>query len=341
MWPTTSAARRCKLKCFRNNPAPSGAPQVSPVHKGWERFPIRATKHRRRGTKFVFLSFAVLTLALVAFATVPEWTRNIRAHSPVESAIFRSVPLPGGEITIRRPPSETVPALTGLIQSEAHPEELYSLRALEEEQALDFTAAESDWKLYLEHSSSKPPAQLALADFYHRRHRPLDEINALATLGSMPALPAEKRLALNEQQSWKAFERIFKVIEEQGLGPAITMAEYKLWVERYPTEQAVYGRYFEFLLAHKNFQAAQELISTYQSRFPEDEIFLTRGRAELAYKQGAVEQGLVVYDRNFQPLWPPELVDNYFDLLTETDNLRHFLERARKTLDQHPDDLNA
>ncbi|PYP91831.1 MAG: hypothetical protein DMG65_05885 [Candidatus Angelobacter sp. Gp1-AA117] len=272
---------------------------------------------------------------------MPEWIKNIRAHSPVDSAIFRSVPLPGGEITIRRPPSEAIPALTELIKTQPHPEDLYSLRALEEEQALDFTAAEADWKLYLEHSSSRAQAQLALADFYHRRHRPLDEVSALSSLAQMPAPLREKLLAYNQQQSWKTFERISRVIQEQGLGPAISMAQYKTWIERYPSAEAVYERYFEFLLADKNFQAAQDIISNYQSRFPKDEIFLTRGRAELAYKQGNVEQGLVVYDRNFQPLWPAELVDNYFALLGETDNLRHFLERARKALGRNPDDLNA
>lgn len=316
------------MKCFRRKQCPFSSKPRTAVNAFW--YCLRYA---------VF--FAILALAIVALANAPEWIKDIRAHSAVESAIFRNVPLPGGEITIRRPPSESIPALTELVKTQPHPEDLYSLRALEEEQALDFTAAEADWKLYLERSPSKAQAQLALADFYHRRHSPLDEINALSALAQMPVPPGERLLAANQQQSWKIFERIFRVIQEQGLGPAIATAQYKAWMERYPTEGAVYERYFEFLLAHKSFQAAQYLISAYQSRFPHDEMFLTRGRAELACKQGNVAQGLAVYDRNFQPLWPAELVDNYFALLSETGNLRYFLERARKDLDRNPDDLNA
>ena len=58
--------------------------------------------------------------------------------------------------------------------------DLYSLRALEDEQQLDFAAAESDWKAYVENSSDKINAQLTLADFYHRRVRPSDEIKTLS-----------------------------------------------------------------------------------------------------------------------------------------------------------------
>ena len=63
--------------------------------------------------------------------------------------------LPSGAVPFRRPPSETRPALGELIKAQPHNAELYSLRALEDEQQLDFTAAESDWKAYVENSSDK------------------------------------------------------------------------------------------------------------------------------------------------------------------------------------------
>ena len=68
--------------------------------------------------------------------------------------------------------------------------ELYSLRALEDEQQLDFTAAEADCKQYVEKSSDKRSAELALADFYHQRLRPADEIKTLS-----PARGGNGRLA--------------------------------------------------------------------------------------------------------------------------------------------------
>ena len=84
----------------------------------------------------------------------------------------------------RRPPRETRPALADLIKSQPRNADLYSLRALEDEQQLDFAAAESDWKSYVDNSSDKIGAQFALANFYHRRLRPADEIKTLSLIAN-------------------------------------------------------------------------------------------------------------------------------------------------------------
>src|SRR5258708_36770408 len=277
----------------------------------------------------------------MARAAMPEWIQNIEARSLIEAAIFRSVSLPTGSITIRRPPAETVPALGDLIKQQPQQADLYSLKALEEEQKLDFPAAEADWKLYLQNSSDKTAAQMALADFYHRRHRPQDEVSALSAAGRMPSPPSEKFTGASSQRSWQAFERIFQVIDAQALGKNAAEEQYNAWIARYPLEPGLYGRYFQYLLAERNFKSASDLIPRYQGKFPDDQVFPTRARALIAYKQGSVEGGLAVYDKSFQPLWPPELVKNYFDLLKETRSQRKFLDQSRGALARNPDDLGA
>ena len=95
---------------------------------------------------------------------LPSWIRNIEAGSALEAAFFRAMQLPGGMVLYRRPPAETRPALGELIKSlanQAQPSsaDLYSLRALEDEQQLDFSAAESDWKKYAENAPDKASAR--------------------------------------------------------------------------------------------------------------------------------------------------------------------------------------
>ena len=131
-------------------------------------------------------------------------------------------------------PSETRPALTDLIKAQPHNAELYSLRALEDEQQLDFSAAESDWKAYVDNSSDKISAQLALADFYHHRLRPADEIKTLSLVANAPPIAAEKLTPPAQQRSWQAFERIFGVIQAQGLPKDVSIAQYRAWIARYP-----------------------------------------------------------------------------------------------------------
>jgi predicted Zn-dependent protease len=272
---------------------------------------------------------------------LPSWMRNVEAGTAIEAALFRAMSLPGGAVMFRRPPAETRPALTGLIKSQPTNADFYSLRALEDEQQLDFKAAESDWKKYVENASGKIDAQVALADFYHRRVRPLDEIKALSVVAGAPADSSEHLTAPTDQRSWRAFERIFTVVNDQALPPDLSTAQYRAWLARYPQQQSLYARFLDFLMAQKDYAAAQQLVVDYHKQFPADEIFPLKAKAMVEYRQGSVRQGLAVYEQSFQPLWAPELVKSYFDLLTQTQSLRKFLDQARAALNANPEDLNA
>ena len=127
---------------------------------------------------------AVGVVATLSMGELPSWIRNVEANSAMEAVFFRMMSLPSAAVAFRRPPAETRPALTELIKAQPHNADLYSLRALEDERQLDFTAAEADWKAYVENSSDKVNAQLALADFYHHRVRPADEIKIVGRRSS-------------------------------------------------------------------------------------------------------------------------------------------------------------
>ncbi len=288
-------------------------------------------------------AFAVVAAGWVATASgaLPAWIRNIEGRTEIEAAFFRLMALPGGDVTFRRPPSETRPALRDLLKKQPGNAELYALRALEDEQQLDFTAAEADWKSFGEKSADKPAAQLSLADFYHRRLRPLDEINALSAAAGAPPDASEKLTPASEQRSWRAFERIFGVIRAQGLPEEVSVAQYRSWLARYPQEPSLYARFLEYLISVKDFSAATRLIAQYHQEFPADEILPVKARALVEYRQGSLQQGLAVYEKDFQPLWAPELMKSYFDLLTQTHSLRKFLDDARTAQNANPEDLNA
>src|ERR1700753_3311624 len=99
------------------------------------------------------LRLVIAFTLLAAFATtaavgeLPAWIRNVEAKSAIEAAFFRMMSLPGGAVAFRRPPGETRPAFGDLIKTQPRNGELYSLRALEDEQQLDAVAAEQDWKV--------------------------------------------------------------------------------------------------------------------------------------------------------------------------------------------------
>jgi predicted Zn-dependent protease len=285
--------------------------------------------------------FAAIAASLSAFGELPAWIRNIDARTSLEGVFFRMMTLPSGAVAFRRPPRETRLALTELIKAQPRNADLYSLRALEDEQQLDFTAAESDWKAYVENSSDKINAQLGLADFYRQRLRPADEIKTLALIASAPPINAEKLIPPAQQRSWQAFERILGLIQTQGLPKDIAIAQYRAWVARYPHEESLYTQFLQFLVAEKEYSAAGQLIADYRKQFPNDQIFPVKAKAMVEYRRGSVREGLAVYEQSFQPLWDPQLVKSYFDLLRDTQNLRKFRDDAYAARLAKPEDINA
>ncbi|MFI5111084.1 MAG: tetratricopeptide repeat protein, partial [Terriglobales bacterium] len=271
--------------------------------------------HRR--TRLLALAVLVLAIGwtISAPGELPSWIRNLEASSALEGVFFRMMSLPGGAVLFRRPPRETRPALAGLIKSQPRNADLYSLRALEDEQQLDFSAAESDWKSYVDRASDKTGAQLALADFYHRRLRPADEIKTLSLVANAAPMAAEKLTPPAQQRSWPAFERIFGVIRAQGLPKDVSIAQYRAWIARYPQEPSLYARFLQYLVVQKEYAAAGQLVADYRKQFPNDQIFPVKAKAMVEYRHGSVREGLAVYEQSFQPLWDPELVKSYFDLL--------------------------
>ncbi len=288
----------------------------------------------------VFTIFAAGWVA-TASGALPAWIRNIESRTALEAAFFRLMALPGGEVAFRRPPSETRPALGELLKKQPGDAELYSLRALEDEQQLDFTAAEADWNSFAEKSTDKSAAQLSLADFYHRRLQPPDEIKALSAAAAAPSDASEKLTPASEQRSWRAFERIFGVIHAQGLPAEVSVAQYRSWLARYSQESSLYPRFLEYLISVKDFPAATQLIAQYHEKFPTDDVLPIKARALVEYRQGSLQQGLAVYEKGFQPLWAPELIKSYFNLLTQTHSLRKFLDEAKAAQQANPGDLNA
>jgi Flp pilus assembly protein TadD len=286
---------------------------------------------------------AAATLVIGGFfaarAELTKWAEGVAAGNRLEAVFFRNVLLPNGTVPVRRPPKETRPELTKLIGATPNDSELYSLRALEDEQQLDFSAAEADWKKYADASSDKGAARLALADFYHRRLRSRDEFNALSSASLEPGPASEKLLPTSAQRSWKTFERSIRLIDDARLDPLLAVGSFRQWIARYPSDPAVYKSFVEFMTAHELYEIAGDAISSYKKAFPADEEFPLEATATVVAKTGDANRALEVYDSNFKPLWPDSLMKQYFELLKQSNSLRAYLEKARAGVSANPTDL--
>ena len=282
---------------------------------------------------------AIGVLAAGAFTIRGEleiWVQHVPA-GPAIAALFRGVSMPGGAVPILLPPSETRPALAKLIANTPRDAALYRLRAQEDEIALDFTAAEADWKLYVQTAPDPYAAQIELADFFHRRMRTRDEIAALmAASGAKddPLLPA------TSQRGWAAFERMAALGAGEDLPTSVAEPVFRAWVARYPKQREAWRKLIDYLSAHKQYAAAETSIADYARAF-HDDLEPVRMRADLELRRGSPAAALEIYDRAFQPSWPQEMTAAYFKLLEEHGQLRQFAGRARTALEANPADLDA
>jgi Tfp pilus assembly protein PilF len=287
------------------------------------------------------LAFFLLAAGVMARAELEHWVQNVEGGGTFDLALFRAVIMPSGVVRARRAPRDSRALLDQMAAKSPNDPELYLMRARVDEESLDPGAAEADWKKRAALLPDHAAGELELADFYHRRLRPLAEIKALSSAAAAPSSASDRLLPVTGQRSWKAFDRIFGVIREQALPISVSVEQYRAWINRYPKEPAVYMPFFDFLLGEKHLDKAANLIAVYEIAFPNDKIFPVRARASLEYARGSTDAALALYDRSYQPLWPPELVHDYFDLLTKTHRLRDFLASARAEVRAHPERLVA
>ncbi len=285
--------------------------------------------------------------SLVAAALVLAGTFTIRGelqiwvqHLPAGrlAPFFRTVAMPGGDVEVRRPPAETRQALSDAIAKSPNVAEYYSLRAHEDELALDFAAAERDWIAYARKHTNGVQGYTALADYYDRREQPEKEIAALDVVAASKLDPIRP---VTEQPAYLAVGRILSVVEDEGLPVETAIAALDRWNTLHPDNQEGARRAVDYAIEQKQFDAAQRAIQNYERQFPQDLAFAIQHRAALETARGSVDQALAIYDSAFDPLWTQDVTTPWFTLLESQGRLRDFLAATRNALHKDPTDLNA
>ena len=283
--------------------------------------------------KFVFAVGALLIVALAAHGELDKWVGNVEAGGKLEGVFFRAFQVGAGTVIGRRSPRETRAELSKMIEGAPAEAELLSLRALEAEKQLDFPAAQADWIKYGGLLKDKPAAAFALADYYHRRLMPREEIAALR--GAVRVAPA------GDESARKAFQRMAALVDEQALDGAFAGQLYQDWVAFFPKDADLYRRACLTMIAKKQYAVAEQILAAYEKAFPGLVEFPTEARAGLELAKGSAEKALAVYEKSFQPLWPEPLAAGYFALLEEEGRSRKFVDQTRARIVADPADLGA
>jgi len=272
---------------------------------------------------------SLVVLCAGAAANLPDWVRHIEAGGAIEEIFFVEQLLPAGPVPSRRPPAQTRPLLDQAISADAERAQLYSLRAREAERALDMTAAEADWRAFAQRVEDPAEGQLALADFFERRLRPAEAVEALLAVGRSPDSPQDEIRIPQRRQSWQAFDRAVRLAQDHALPAALRLDALSAWLTRFPKNFQLHNRRFDALLAAGRFPAAEQAIADYREQFPTAQSTLLAWQARLSASRDGAAQALALYESSFDPLWPTGVFNEYFQLLEANQLLAERRDQAR------------
>jgi tetratricopeptide (TPR) repeat protein len=287
---------------------------------------------------FVLLPLAGF-LAAAAYAESPSWIQWLPSTSPAMSVLYRMVPSLAGQVAVRRPPGETAPQLALIGVRSPADAELIAITAREYEAHLDFTNAEARWKLLDSVSPDRAGNQVQLADYYHRRMQSEQELLAIAAAAALSPAMDQPLQPQTQQRAWSLHERAQQLIEAEAMPAQRAVQDYEAWIAKYPGAESVRLRYFRFLLSNGTAAQAEQVLAQYERAFPGNRTSIVEARAQLAEKRGSKGGAIAVYDAAYDPLWPPELLNEYFRLLDESHQSFDFYQNARRAAIAAPLDL--
>ncbi len=250
------------------------------------------------------------------------------------------VPSPGGSVPVRRPPGETAPQLVQL-SSRTPDAELVSLAAREYEAKLDFTNAEFRWRSLDSVSPDRAGNQIQLADYYHRRMQPQQELQALAVAANvLPAIDAPLQ-PQPQQRAWKIHERAQQLIQAEAMPATLAIQDYEAWIAKYPGAESVQRNYFEFLLNNAMIPRAEQVLNQYRAKLPE--------RTSIgSFVQKPSLPGNAAHGAEPSPFTMPltircgrrTILTEYFRLLDDSHTSFDFYDNARRAAVARPLDLD-
>ncbi|MBI3652730.1 MAG: hypothetical protein HY231_17040 [Acidobacteria bacterium] len=181
-----------------------------------------------------------------------------------------------------------------------------------------FDQAITEMNQYAELKRRSPDALRRLSVFYHNRARYADEVKTLRELAK--ALPVTERAPI-----YKTAAGLVRAYALKEFKPADFFAE--LVAEDAANVQPVKD-YVEELRLAKQDKEALAVLTSLQTKFPNELNYFLKTRAEILEKSNDRRAAEEVYSAAFNPNWPRKIASDYYDLLRRFGRYRV----ARRTL---------
>jgi tetratricopeptide (TPR) repeat protein len=277
----------------------------------------------------------LVIVAVVVTVVLCRTQRSVTAEAGdetaklVDAALYTRHEFFGSQAIVPYPTAEARNRLSAVLEKHPHtPEILLELAQLDEKLGREEEALR-EMQSYVEYERDKPQALATLAGFFHRRAQFAAEAESLERL--IRAAPAERRVEI--------FRELIELAEKHRLDKYLAPTFYEEILKENPEVFEIVKNYQDKLIEQKNLAAALNLVRQNKARFPEHHANLLQSEVSLLDQMGRAKEAESVYSKDFDPFWPTEVSEKFYDFLKDHDRFRAYGNELRIAFRRDPTDF--
>src|SRR5712692_3215094 len=249
----------------------------------------------------------------------------------IDSALYTRVEFFGALALVPYPTAEARDRLAAL-QAKYPNDPQIDLKLSEFDEKLGReTDASAEMRAFVEHEPEKLKALETSVSFFDRRAQFTYEADALERL--LQVAPPERRV--------ETFGRLIDLAQTHSLKKYLAPAFYQQTLAQNPSAFEIIERYVQKLMEERTYPEALKLVRQYREGFPDHVEFLIEKEATILDEMGQEKEAEAAYTKAFDPFWPTELSDNFYEFLKNHDRFRAFGRELREAFRRNPADFQT
>ncbi|HJS22961.1 MAG TPA: tetratricopeptide repeat protein [Pyrinomonadaceae bacterium] len=293
--------------------------------------PLREKSPRYRYGFAGFLIIAVIVAVFICNSQLSVTAETDDETALIDAALFTRHEFFGAQAIVPYPTAEARNRLAAVL--EKHPNSsriLLKLAQLDEKLGREEEALR-EMQAYAEHEPNQQQALITLSEFFHRRAQFAAEAESLERL--LAIAPEEQRIEL--------FRKLIELAEKHRIDKYLTPGFYEKIIRQNPLAFEIVEQYQEKLIEQGNYEATLSLLRQNKDRFPDHRVQMIEAEVSLLDDMGRAKEAESVYTKSFDPFWPTELSENFYQFLKDHDRFRNYGHELRSAFRSNPTDVTA
>jgi tetratricopeptide (TPR) repeat protein len=249
----------------------------------------------------------------------------------IDSALYARAEFFGAQARVPYPTNEARNRLAALrARLPKEPRASLALARLDESLGR-YESAEQEMGDYVAEAGDGQGALEELAAFQHRR-----------AFFAKEAATLERMLRdAPDTERGRVLDRLVRLAGAQKLEGYLSPEFFERVIAEHPSDFRVVADYVDKLTGEKGASAALDAVRRYRGRFPSRRRYFVEKEVSLLDAAGRAREAEAVYVNAFDPFWPDDLSERFYDFLREHDRFRAYGGELREAFRRDPSDFRV